>query len=166
MKIENIYIASNGDIFAKYDFESAYTEHSPEEVAHLYAEAARLLSEGKTTFCTAKMSSVVIKHLDYYAGDTFVATADIHIFAKWSNKSDFFYIRRMSEETEMKTAVDTMLTTVGAAIPLSEWAEAHDIDPATARQRATRGAFQTARKLGRNWIIDKDEPLIDHRRKY
>jgi hypothetical protein len=48
---------------------------------------------------------------------------------------------------------------------LKEWAERHGIDPATARQRALRGAFQTARKIGNLWIIDKDEPLVDHRRK-
>jgi len=50
-------------------------------------------------------------------------------------------------------------------ITLKEWAERHGIDPATARQRALRGAFQTAKKIGNLWIIDKDEPLVDHRRK-
>jgi hypothetical protein len=50
-------------------------------------------------------------------------------------------------------------------IPLKEWAKAHGIDPATARQRAGRGAFETARKVGRDWLIDKDEELIDHRKK-
>ena len=50
-------------------------------------------------------------------------------------------------------------------ISLKEWASAHGIDPATARQRAGRGAFQTAKKIGRDWVIDKNEPLIDHRRK-
>lgn len=50
-------------------------------------------------------------------------------------------------------------------ITLKEWAEKNGIDPATARQRALRGAFETARKIGNLWIIDKDEPLLDHRRK-
>lgn len=50
-------------------------------------------------------------------------------------------------------------------ITLKEWAQAHGIDPATARQRANRGAFQTAQKKGDLWLIRKDEPLIDHRRK-
>ena len=48
---------------------------------------------------------------------------------------------------------------------LTEWAKAHGIDPATARQRAIRGAFETAEKMGRIWIIRVDEQLIDHRRK-
>ena len=50
-------------------------------------------------------------------------------------------------------------------ITLKEWAQAHGIDPATARQRALRGAFQTAKKIGNLWLINKDEQLIDHRRK-
>lgn len=50
-------------------------------------------------------------------------------------------------------------------ITLKEWAQAHGIDPATARQRALRGAFQTATKIGDLWLINKDEQLIDHRRK-
>ena len=50
-------------------------------------------------------------------------------------------------------------------ITLKEWAEKHGIHPDTARQRALRGAFQTARKIGNLWIIDKSEPLIDHRKK-
>ena len=50
-------------------------------------------------------------------------------------------------------------------ISLTEYAELHGIDPATARQRAIRGAFKTAVKIGRNWVIDKHEPLVDHRRK-
>lgn len=50
-------------------------------------------------------------------------------------------------------------------ISLGEWAHIHGIDPATARQRAGRGAFKTARKIGRNWLIDEDEQLVDHRKK-
>jgi hypothetical protein len=50
-------------------------------------------------------------------------------------------------------------------ITLKEWAEQHGIHPDTARQRALRGAFQTAKKIGNLWIISKDEPHIDHRKK-
>ena len=50
-------------------------------------------------------------------------------------------------------------------VSLAQWAEEHGINPATARQRAERGAFRTARKIGRNWAISRDEPLVDHRRK-
>lgn len=48
-------------------------------------------------------------------------------------------------------------------ISLSEYAKLNGIDPATVRQRALRGAYKTARKIGRNWVIDKNEPHVDHR---
>lgn len=48
-------------------------------------------------------------------------------------------------------------------ISLKEYAKLNGIDPATVRQRALRGAYHTARKIGRNWVIDKNEPHVDHR---
>ena len=38
-------------------------------------------------------------------------------------------------------------------------------DPSTCRQMAIRGGFQTARKIGRNWVIDDSEIYPDHRKK-
>lgn len=48
-------------------------------------------------------------------------------------------------------------------ISLVEYARINGIDPATVRQRVNRGAYRTARKIGRNWVIDKNEPHVDHR---
>ena len=48
-------------------------------------------------------------------------------------------------------------------ISLVEYAERNGRNSATARQMAARGGFQTARKIGRNWIIDEDEPWPDRR---
>lgn len=48
-------------------------------------------------------------------------------------------------------------------ISLVEFAQRHDRDPATARQMAGRGGFQTARKIGRNWVIDSEEAWPDRR---
>ena len=48
-------------------------------------------------------------------------------------------------------------------ISLAEYAAIHNIDSATVRQRVLRGSYQTARKIGRNWVIDKNEPHLDHR---
>lgn len=50
-------------------------------------------------------------------------------------------------------------------ISLAEYAKAHGRDPATARQMALRGGFQSARKIGRNWVIEGGEPWPDHRKK-
>lgn len=50
-------------------------------------------------------------------------------------------------------------------ISLVEYAELHGVTSDTVRQRANRGVFKTARKIGRNWVIDKNEPYIDNRKK-
>ena len=48
-------------------------------------------------------------------------------------------------------------------VSLREYAEAHGRDPATDRQMALRGGFETARKIGRNWVIEDTEPWPDRR---
>lgn len=48
-------------------------------------------------------------------------------------------------------------------ISLAEYAKMHGRDPATVRQKVLRGGFKTARKIGRNWVIDKNEPFVDGR---
>jgi predicted site-specific integrase-resolvase len=53
----------------------------------------------------------------------------------------------------------------GRMITLKEWALRHGIAPATARQKALRGGFKTAEKVGRDWMIDEDEPRRDLRKK-
>ena len=50
-------------------------------------------------------------------------------------------------------------------ISLAEYAELHGVTPDTIRQRANRGVFKTARKIGRNWVIDRNEPYIDNRKR-
>ena len=50
-------------------------------------------------------------------------------------------------------------------ISLGEWARKNGITHATARQRAIRGSLKTARKIGRNWVVEDNEALVDHRRK-
>ena len=50
-----------------------------------------------------------------------------------------------------------------AYITLKEWAEREGITPATARQKAGRGGFATAIKIGVQWLIDEEEKNVDHR---
>ncbi len=52
-----------------------------------------------------------------------------------------------------------------AMIPITEYAAMHGKAEVTARQMARRGGLRTARKLGRNWIVDSQEPYPDHRRR-
>ena len=48
-------------------------------------------------------------------------------------------------------------------IPLREYAEKVDRDPATIRQKILRGKLPEAVKLGRDWLIPEDTPYEDQR---
>ena len=48
-------------------------------------------------------------------------------------------------------------------ISLAEYAEKHGKDPSSVRRMALRDGFKTARKIGRNWVIDANEPYPDRR---
>lgn len=50
-------------------------------------------------------------------------------------------------------------------ISLVEYAKRNGKDPSSARCMAIRGSFKTARKIGRNWVIDEDEVWPDRRYK-
>lgn len=50
-----------------------------------------------------------------------------------------------------------------AMIFLRDYAKKHGKTPAAMRIKAERGRFKTAKKFGRDWLIDENEPLIDLR---
>ena len=50
-----------------------------------------------------------------------------------------------------------------ALISLREYAELHGRAHDSVRQKVLRGGFKTARRIGRNWVIDSDEPYTDER---
>lgn len=50
-----------------------------------------------------------------------------------------------------------------ALISLAEYAKMHGKSISTVRQKAIDGGFETAQKIGRNWVIDSDEPYEDRR---
>ena len=50
-----------------------------------------------------------------------------------------------------------------ALISISEYAKKHGKHRITVAQKCQRGGFQTAQKIGRNWVIDEDEPYSDNR---
>lgn len=51
-------------------------------------------------------------------------------------------------------------------IPLKEYAEKLGKNPITAAQKAARGGFISARKIGCQWFIDENEPYGDGRVKH
>lgn len=163
MTITKVYVASNGDIFAEYDQESEYVKQAPEVVAHAYAMAIKLLEEGKATPCEARPHKKSLQGISYYADGELLGTAGVQISDHYTTLSRYFYIARLSGRTDVEKLGDQVYLSTGTAVPLKEWAKAHGLSLVTARQRAARGAFNTARKVGRDWIIDFDEELIDHR---
>ena len=48
-------------------------------------------------------------------------------------------------------------------IPIAEYAEIHVASRYSAIQKCKRGGFTSAKKMGRNWYIDEDEPYLDLR---
>ena len=50
-------------------------------------------------------------------------------------------------------------------IPITQYAAMHGRAEVTARQMARRGGLRTARKQGRDWMVDSEEPYPDRRRR-
>lgn len=48
-------------------------------------------------------------------------------------------------------------------ISIAEYAGKHGKCQEAARKMAQRGGFETARKIGRNWVIEDSEPWPDRR---
>lgn len=48
-------------------------------------------------------------------------------------------------------------------IPLKEYAERLGKNPQVVYQKAARGTFRTAKKIGRQWFIEETEPYNDSR---
>lgn len=70
--------------------------------------------------------------------------------------------KEYQEEQEAYSEI-TLEMEQGRDIPLTEWAKKNGVNPATARQKAGRGMFKTARKSGRDWFINSEEPNTDNR---
>lgn len=48
-------------------------------------------------------------------------------------------------------------------ISIGEYAQLHGVTHDAIKKRCQNGTFKTARKIGRYWVIDKNEPLVDNR---
>ena len=49
-------------------------------------------------------------------------------------------------------------------ISLKEYADLHKVDTSTLRHKIINGKLKAIKK-GRDWLIDRNEPYIDHRKK-
>ena len=52
---------------------------------------------------------------------------------------------------------------MGKKITLAEYARQRGIPLSTAQQRARRGCYVTAVKLGRDWLLDEEDEPVDRR---
>lgn len=50
-------------------------------------------------------------------------------------------------------------------ISIAEYAKMHGVEPNTVRKKILRGGYKTAVKIGRNWVISRNEPYTDKRKK-
>ncbi len=50
-------------------------------------------------------------------------------------------------------------------ISIAEYAKMHGVKPNTVRKKILRGGYKTAVKIGRNWVISRNEPYTDKRKK-
>lgn len=48
-------------------------------------------------------------------------------------------------------------------ISVAEYAKLHNKSPESVKKKCQNGTLKTAMKIGRNWIIDKNEPYSDKR---
>lgn len=161
MKIKNIYLADNGDVF--FEHNQMYKELSVEQEGELYqlAEKAYKKSTVPIVKCNAKEHQEPIPHLAYYVGGEHIGEAGMHVTERFSPFQSLMYLKRVSGRT-VSNKMKYILTS--DLIPIAEYAKMHDVKADTVRQKILRGNLQ-AIKMGRNWMIDKSTPYEDCRRK-
>lgn len=111
--VEAIYVADNGDVFAKVQDGKAFRELSKEEAEELRKEAESM-HESRSHMKKVKAIKKDVKGIpciDYHRKrkDEFVATADIHVLEEPKMTGDFFYIKRESQSVNTKGAIEKTL---------------------------------------------------------
>lgn len=48
-------------------------------------------------------------------------------------------------------------------ITIKEYAEKNGLSHGNVRHKCQRGSYKTAQKIGRDWLIDENEPDVDRR---
>ncbi len=74
----------------------------------------------------------------------------------WDDGEDFYFCEneedyRVPDENDLPK------------IPLNVWARMNGLNPDSATQKARRGKFETAERIGRQWFINPNEPNTDNR---
>ncbi len=124
----------------------------------------RLLKENRSIICTHFHADDIKSGVGYYyLADEDFYTKSRTVYASWEvSPQDVIgkeNVKKLIRRLEMYRAKKLQL------IPLAKWAKSQGILPDTARQKANRGGYKTAIKLGRDWFISPNEENIDLRKK-
>lgn len=161
MEIKKIYVANNGDIFFEHD--QVFQELTLKEEGELNALAEKAYKESSVPVekCNAIEHREPIPHLAYYVDDKHLGEAGMHVTERFSPFQSFMYLKRVSGRTK-SNEVKYILTS--DLIPLAEYARMHGKEPSSVRRKILRGNLEAV-KMGRNWMIDKNTPYEDYRKK-
>lgn len=163
MKVVRIYVANNGDVFFEHD--GNVTELSELEIADLI-ESARKLYENldiEIVNCKAVERDMMgIQFLSYrMADDSFIGEAGMHVRTEYCPIQNFVYLKRVSKRTKNN---ELAYIATNDLISVIDYAALHKVTPATVRQKILRGKLEAV-KIGRDWMIGKDIPYTDSRKK-
>lgn len=107
---------------------------------------------------------ITVEVLNFYASHSHFGFSESEVGAIKEAASIMVseYERQLDQEAHAEVTIEAE---EGREIPLVEWARKNGITPDSARQKALRGGFETARKSGRDWLINENEKYRDNRRK-
>ena len=162
MKVEKIYVANNGDIFFKHN--SLYKERTQEEITELMKSANEAYKNHSVDIiiCKAVECEEPVQHISYRLPDgEFIGEAGMHVTQGFSVFQNKIYLKKVSEKT-VSNDLGYMVT--NDLISIAEYAEIHGVKPDTVRQKILRGNLEAV-KIGRNWVIGRDVPYTDNRKK-
>lgn len=118
----------------------------------------------KTVKIGVKELRITVEVLNFYATHNHFGFSESEIGAIKEAASIMAseYERQSDQEAHSEVTIEME---EGREISLTEWARKNGIDPSTARHKALKGGFKTARKVGRDWLINGEEENVDKRRK-
>ncbi len=107
---------------------------------------------------------ITVEVLNFYANHNLFgfSKSEVDAIKEVSSIMAHEYEHQSDQEAHAEVTIEAE---EGREIPLVEWARRNGITPDSARQKALRGGFETARKSGRDWLINENEKYRDNRRK-
>ncbi len=107
---------------------------------------------------------ITVEVLNFYASHNHFgfSESEVEAIKEASSIMASEYEHELDQEAHSEVTIEME---EGREISLTEWARRNGIDPSTARHKALKGGFKTARKVGRDWMINENEKKTDNRRR-